>query len=262
MDPPQRMTTMFDHTYASNEFQPLGNCCLPAVCFWWTMLSQLRLHCMYTKNSTHESRALCCTCVGTRPPAGQVTTPGQNGQNVRQDEQRQDHSCHRSSKQQDLDSYGGERCSWWTVQCVCGQAPLSIWLIIMLIGSISSFHLSTKAGSWKLLRLWGVVLRITQTNENRQETTGSARVIMMVPPAGHGLHPGGAPAAGHPWPPAPLLHQPGCAAAPGPQELRDEEGWFGQVSMATSEPLPAASSSDTDSDSEYVFYPKGNCLKC
>lgn len=49
--------------------------------------------------------------------------------------------------------------------------------------------------------------------------------------AGHGLLPGGASAAGHPWPAAPLLHQPRCPTDAGPQELRHEEGRPGQVKL-------------------------------
>lgn len=49
--------------------------------------------------------------------------------------------------------------------------------------------------------------------------------------AGLGLLPGGASPAGDPWPAASVLQQPGRPAAPGAQELRNEEGRLGQVRL-------------------------------
>lgn len=54
---------------------------------------------------------------------------------------------------------------------------------------------------------------------------------MVLCVLGHGLLPGGTTPAGDPRPAASLLPQPGRAAPPGPQELRDEEGRPGQVRL-------------------------------
>lgn len=45
-------------------------------------------------------------------------------------------------------------------------------------------------------------------------------VWSSIPPVGHGLHPAGAPAAGHPRPAAPSLPLPGRPGAPHHEELR------------------------------------------
>lgn len=54
---------------------------------------------------------------------------------------------------------------------------------------------------------------------------------MVLCVLGHGLFPGGTTPTGDPRPAASLFPQPGCAAPPGPQELRDEEGRPGQVRL-------------------------------